>query len=253
MKAFFEWNPFISRGLTVLPKQKDLCSSPCFIDKRKGKGRRHTPGWQSSKAEPPGLRRRDRRRRHEVGMHQPGMHQPQSGDSERNKSQKRHFYRKTVANSFNKYRLREQNESPQPDSLYSYSCLSFSQALEIHIGTGPTMFKPDTPREGIILIRSVQFGSVAQSCPTLCEPMNLSMPGLPIYHQLPESTQTHVHWVGDAIQPSHPLLSPSPPALNFSQLQGLFQWVNYSHQVAKVLEFQLQHQSFRWTPRTDLL
>ena len=114
------------------------------------------------------------------------MHQPQSGDSERNKSQKRHFYRKTVANSFNKYRLREQSESPQPDSLYSYSCLLFSQALEIHIGTGPTMFKPDTPREGIILIKSVQFGSVAQSCPTLCDPMNLSMPGLPISQSPPK-------------------------------------------------------------------
>ena len=78
-------------------------------------------------------------------------------------------------------------------------------------------------------------------------------PGLPVHHQLPESTQTHGHWVGDAIQPSHPLSSPSPPALNLSQHQGLFQWVSSSHQVAKVLEFQLQHQSFQWTPRTDLL
>ena len=73
------------------------------------------------------------------------------------------------------------------------------------------------------------------------------------HHQLPESTQTHVHWVGDAIQPSYPLSSPSPPALNLSQHQGLFQWVSSSYQVAKVLEFQLQHQSFQWTPRTDLL
>ena len=71
--------------------------------------------------------------------------------------------------------------------------------------------------------------------------------------KLPESTQTHVHWVGDAIQPSHPLSSPSPPALTLSEHQGLFQWVSSSHQVAKVLEFQLQHQSFQWTPRTDLL
>ena len=99
----------------------------------------------------------------------------------------------------------------------------------------------------------VQFSSVAQSCPTLCNPMNHSMPGLPVHHQLLESTQTHVHWVGDAIQPSHPLSFPSPPALNLSQHQGLFQWVSSSHQVAKVLEFQLQHQSFQWTPRTDLL
>ena len=95
--------------------------------------------------------------------------------------------------------------------------------------------------------------SVVQSCPTLCNPMNRSTPGLPVHHQLPEFTQTHVHLVGDAIQPSHPLSSPSPPAPNPSQHQGLFQWVNSSHEVAKVLEFQRQHQSFQWTPRTDLL
>ena len=100
---------------------------------------------------------------------------------------------------------------------------------------------------------SVQFSSVAQSCLTLCDPMNCSMPGLPVHHQLPEFTQTHAHWVGDAIQPSHPLLSPSPPAPNPSQHQGLFHWVNSSHEVAKVLEIQLHHQSFQWTPRTDLL
>ena len=97
-----------------------------------------------------------------------------------------------------------------------------------------------------------QFSSVAQSCPTLCDPMNCSTPGLPAHHQLLEFTQTHVHRVGDAIQPSHPLLSPSPPAPNPSQHQGLFQWVNSLHEVAEVLEFQLQHQSFQWTPRTDL-
>ena len=98
-----------------------------------------------------------------------------------------------------------------------------------------------------------QFSSVAQSCPTLCDPMNCSTLGLPVHHQLPEFTQTHVHWVGDAIQPSHLLSSPSPPALNLSQNQGLFKWVSPSHQVAKVLEFQLQHQSFQWTPRTHPL
>ena len=98
--------------------------------------------------------------------------------------------------------------------------------------------------------KSLQFSSVSQSCPTLCDPMNRSSPGLPVHHQLLEFTQTHVHWVGDAIQSSHPLLSPSPPALNFSQHQGLFKWVRSSHQVAKVLEFQLQHQSFQWTPST---
>ena len=89
------------------------------------------------------------------------------------------------------------------------------------------------------------LSSVAQSCPTLCNPMDCSTPGLLVHQQLPELAQTHVHWVGDAIQPSHPLLSPSPPAFNLSQHQGLFQWVRSSHQVAKVLEFQLQHQSFQ--------
>ena len=96
------------------------------------------------------------------------------------------------------------------------------------------------------------ISSVTQLCPTLCDPMNRSTPGLPVHHQLSESTQTHVHWVSDAIQPSHPLSS-SSPALNLSQHQGLFKWVSSSYQVAKVLEFQLQHQSFQWTPRTDLL
>ena len=104
-----------------------------------------------------------------------------------------------------------------------------------------------------ILICSVQFSSVAQSCPTHLDPMNRSMPGLPVHHQLPESTQTHVHCVSDAIQPSHPLSSPSSPVLNLSQHQGLLKWVRSLHQVAKVLEFQLQHQSFQWTPRTDFL
>ena len=100
---------------------------------------------------------------------------------------------------------------------------------------------------------SIQFSSVAQSYLTLCDPMNRSTPGLPIHQQLPEFTQTHLHRVGDAIQPSHPLSSPSPPAPNPSQRQGLFQWVSSSHEMAKVLEFQFQHQSFQWTPRTDLL
>ena len=99
----------------------------------------------------------------------------------------------------------------------------------------------------------VHFSSVTQLCPTLCDPMNCSTPSLPVHHQLPESTETHVYWVGDAIQPSHPLSSPSPLALNLSQHQGLFKWVSSSHQVAKVLEFQLQHQSFQWIFRTDFL
>ena len=104
-----------------------------------------------------------------------------------------------------------------------------------------------------LIFYSAQFSPVTQSCPPLCDPMNHSTPGLPVHHQLLESTQTYVHCVGDVIQPSHPLLSPSPPALNLSQHQGLFKWVSSSHQVAKVLEFQLPHQSFQWTPRTDLL
>ena len=91
-----------------------------------------------------------------------------------------------------------------------------------------------------------KFNSAGQSCPTLCNPMDCSTPGLPVYHQLLELTQTHVHRVSDAIQPSHPLSSPSPPGLNLSQHQGLFQWVSSPHQVARVLEFQLQHQSIRW-------
>ena len=99
----------------------------------------------------------------------------------------------------------------------------------------------------------VQFSSVAQSCPTHCNPMNHSTPGLSVHQQLPESTQTHVLWVGDAIQPSHPLASPSHPALNLFQHQGLFKWVSSLHQMAKVLEFQLQNQSFQWIFRTDFL
>ena len=82
-----------------------------------------------------------------------------------------------------------------------------------------------------------KFSSVAQSCPTLCDPVDHSTPGLHVYHQLPEFTQTHVHWVGNATQPSHPLSSPSPPAPNPSQHHGLFQWVNSSHEVAKYWSF----------------
>ena len=101
---------------------------------------------------------------------------------------------------------------------------------------------------GILFLElpSVQFSrSVAHSCTTLCDPMDCSTPGLPVHQQLPEFTLIHVHQVGDAIQPSHPLSSPSPPAFNLSQHQGLFKRVSSSHQVVKVLEFQLQHQSFQ--------
>ena len=112
----------------------------------------------------------------------------------------------------------------------------------------PSLQKTCSPWRSLILLdglepnclsQVIQFSSVAQSCPTLCDPMNCSMPGLPVHHQLPDFTQTHAHQVGDAIQPSHPLSSPSPPAPNPSQHQSLFQWVNSSHEVAKVLEFQL--------------
>ena len=102
-----------------------------------------------------------------------------------------------------------------------------------------------------LLDSSVHFSSFAQSCPTLCDFMNHSMPGLPVHHQLLEFTPG-VHRVGDAIQPSHILSSP-PPTFNLAQHQGPFQWVSSSHQVAKVLEFQLQPQSFKWIFRTDFL
>ena len=126
----------------------------------------------------------------------------------------------------------------------------FFRKLNIELLYDPAFLLLDIyPRE---MKTSVQFSSVTQSCLTLCDPMNRSTPSLPVHHQLPEFTQNHVHCIGDAIQPSHPLSSPSPPSLNLSQHQGLFKWVSSSHQVAKVLEFQLQHQSFQWTPRTDI-
>jgi len=96
---------------------------------------------------------------------------------------------------------------------------------------------------------SVQSLSFVQ----LCDPMDCSTPAFPVHQQLPKLAQTHVHRVGDAIQPSHPLWSPSPPTFSLSQQQALFQGVSSSHQVAKVSEFQLQHQSFQWIFRTDLL
>ena len=135
-------------------------------------------------------------------------------------------------------------------------------------------------------LHSVQFSSVAQSCATLCNSMNCSTPGLPVHHHLLAFTQTHAHWVSDTIQPSHPLSSPSPApnpsqhqslpklmsmesvmpsnhlilcrpllllSLIFPSIRVFFQWVSSAHQVANVLEFQLQHQSYQWTPRTDLL
>ena len=101
--------------------------------------------------------------------------------------------------------------------------------------------------------QSLQFNSVAQSCLTVCDPMDCSTPGFPVHHQLLELTQTHVHWVGDAIHPSHPLSSPFSPAPNPSQHQSLFHWVSSSHQVAKVLEFELQHHFFQWIFNSSML
>ena len=106
---------------------------------------------------------------------------------------------------------------------------------------------------GLIDLLVFQFSLVAQSCLTLFDPMDYSTSGFLVCHQLPESTQTHVHWVSVAIQPSHPLSPPSLPALNLSQHQGIFKWVSCLHEVAKVLEFQLQHQSFQWIFRIDFL
>ena len=94
---------------------------------------------------------------------------------------------------------------------------------------------------------------VVQFLSCVCEPTDCSTLGFPVHHQLPEPAQTHVHWVSHAIQPSHPLPCPLPPVFSLSQNQGLFQWVNSSHEVAKILEFQLQHHSFQRYPRADLL
>ena len=95
--------------------------------------------------------------------------------------------------------------------------------------------------------------SFTKLCPTFCYPKDCSMPCFPDLYYLPEFPKSLVHWVGDVIQPSHPLLPPAPPAFNISQHQGLFQWVSSSHQVAKALELQLQHQSFQWIFKTDFL
>ena len=155
-------------------------------------------------------------------------------------------------------------EAPGPHSLVSTTCCKHLEALCLCLEKVNTRLLCDQPPPPCISLKevhvfinekiciwiliatlyvitkhSVQFSSVTQSCPTLCDPMNRSTPGLPVHHQLPEFTQTHVHRVSDAIQPSHPLSSPPPPAPNPSQHQSLFQWVNSSHEVAKVLEFQL--------------
>ena len=132
-------------------------------------------------------------------------------------------------------------------------CLSMKDSLEKEMATHSSILAWRIPWIWGAWWTRVQSSSVIQSCPTLCDPMDYSMPGFPVHHQLLGFTQTHVHWVGGAIQPSHPLSSPFPPTFNLSQHQGLFKWVSSLHQVAKVLEFQLQHQSFQWIFRTDFL
>ena len=133
---------------------------------------------------------------------------------------------------------------PHPHTR-SHTVLTQLQGVAQHLWWLPTR---------VICISLTSFSSVQSlSCVRLCDPMDCSTPGLPVHHQFPEFTYTHVHWVGDPIQPSHPLLSLSPPTFSLSQHQGLFKWVSSSHQVAKVLEFQLQHRSFQWTFRTAFL
>ena len=140
--------------------------------------------------------------------------------------------------------------------MYTSNMCSFlyimhnSMKLEKYVGAADVLDNKECREMSRVFSR---FSSFAQSCLTLCNPMDYSTPGFPVHHQLPELAQTHVHQVGDAIQPSHLLSSPSPPALNLSLNQGLFKWVSFSHQVAEVLEFQLQHQSFQWIFRADLL
>ena len=117
-----------------------------------------------------------------------------------------------------------------------HQLLEFTQTHIHWVGDAIQPSHPlSSPSPPAINLSQHQFSSVTQLCLTLCDPMDCSMPGLPVHHQLPEFTQAHVHWVTDAIQPSHPLSSPCPPAFSLSQHQGLFQWVSSLHQVAKVL------------------
>ena len=135
-------------------------------------------------------------------------------------------------------------------SLVAYAELLESDEQEFEAKNTPSGF---TGRASHVRSSPVQSSPVAESWPILWHPMDCSTPGFPVHHPLPELTQTPVHRVSDAIQPSHPLWSPSPPDFNLFQHQSLFRWVSSSHQVAKILEFLLQHQSFQWTPRTDFL
>ena len=145
----------------------------------------------------------------------------------------------------------------------SSSCPHLVQLQKLKAGTSLVVqwLKLQLPMQGAwvqSLVRELrshmlEFSSVAQSYLTLCDPKECSMPGLPVHQQLPEVTQTHVHQVSDAIQPSLPLSSSSPPVFYFSHHQGLFQWLGFLHQMTKVLEVKLRHQSFQWILRTELL
>ena len=144
--------------------------------------------------------------------------------------------------SHHTYKIHEElvNKSTVKRERNCFTAVSF----RIVLGKDPDIFVGDKTSHFSYILHSVQFSSVAQLCPSLYQPMDCRMPGFPVHHQLLELTQTHIHGVGDAIQPSHPLSSPSPHTCNLPQHQGLFKWVSFSHQVANVLEFQLQNQSF---------
>ena len=128
--------------------------------------------------------------------------------------------------------------------IWLYSCFSYHMAIVFFLIDCEPQQGKDCVLFHFVIFRRIQFSSVTQSCPTLCYTMDCSMPGFPVHHQLLKPTQIHVHHIGNAIQQSHPLSSISPPTFSLSQNQVLFQRVSSSHQVAKVLEFQLQHQSF---------
>ena len=141
------------------------------------------------------------------------------------------------------FTIRDTREAPRTWYILLSFCGIFDFIYQQLIAFGMWVFC-------LLQFNSFQF---TQSYLTLCSPMDCSVPGFPAHHQLPEPAQTHVQWNSDPIQPSHPLSSPSSPALNLSQHQDLFKWVSSSHEVEKILEIQFQHQSFPWTPRTDLL
>ena len=133
-------------------------------------------------------------------------------------SAKRHLTSIEAQRNLNRYQQRKEERTPPPMASHKGAPIPSASTYQI-------------------IRELVQFSSVTQSCSTLCDPMDCSMPGLPVHHQLLEFTQTHVHWVGDAIQPSHPLSSPSPPGFNLSQHQGLFKWVSSLHRWRKYRSF----------------